>query len=188
MNSIVYPVDGGMEDWLYAAGWDTKGVRTDCLGGGQQQQQQETITISQQQEQHRQLHSLDYATAINHWTHKKNKLATDTTWSNDGGLRSKYLEDPSLPTLDHPRQETSPPTSNQSSLMSGNRAMVFLVETSDQKSPSTNTLGDTVNVSKSFFPSLIHYYLLIIYFSICRYWIIIHNVVPDIFLVMFDYH
>eukprot|EP01035_Chromulina_nebulosa_P040268 gene40268-54454_t len=23
MNSMVYPVDGGMEDWLYAAGWDS---------------------------------------------------------------------------------------------------------------------------------------------------------------------
>ena len=22
MNSLVYPVDGGMEDWMYAAGWD----------------------------------------------------------------------------------------------------------------------------------------------------------------------
>ena len=23
INSIVYPVYGGMEDWAYAAGWDT---------------------------------------------------------------------------------------------------------------------------------------------------------------------
>lgn len=22
MNSLVYPVEGGMEDWLYAAGWN----------------------------------------------------------------------------------------------------------------------------------------------------------------------
>lgn len=27
MNSLVYPVDGGMEDWMYAAGWDTSTVR-----------------------------------------------------------------------------------------------------------------------------------------------------------------
>ena len=26
MNSIVYPVDGGMEDWIYAAGWDKDNV------------------------------------------------------------------------------------------------------------------------------------------------------------------
>ena len=24
MTSIVYPVGGGLEDWAYAAGWDTK--------------------------------------------------------------------------------------------------------------------------------------------------------------------
>ena len=29
INSLVYPVDGGMEDWLYAAGWD-KGVLKNC--------------------------------------------------------------------------------------------------------------------------------------------------------------
>ena len=26
MNSVVYPVDGGMEDWIYAAGWDKNNV------------------------------------------------------------------------------------------------------------------------------------------------------------------
>jgi len=34
INSIVYPVHGGMEDWAYAAGWDTARVRTDCKDGG----------------------------------------------------------------------------------------------------------------------------------------------------------
>ena len=32
MNSLVYPVHGGMEDWVYASGWDQKGLRTDCKG------------------------------------------------------------------------------------------------------------------------------------------------------------
>ena len=27
MNSLVYPVEGGMEDWLYAAGWDPENVK-----------------------------------------------------------------------------------------------------------------------------------------------------------------
>ena len=31
INSMVYPVDGGMEDWLYAAGWD-KAVLKSCDG------------------------------------------------------------------------------------------------------------------------------------------------------------
>ena len=26
MNSLVYPVKGGMEDWAYAASWETKEV------------------------------------------------------------------------------------------------------------------------------------------------------------------
>lgn len=32
INSIVYPVFGGMEDWAYAAGWDSARVRTNCVG------------------------------------------------------------------------------------------------------------------------------------------------------------
>ncbi len=27
LNPVVYPVDGGMEDWGYAAGWDVNAVR-----------------------------------------------------------------------------------------------------------------------------------------------------------------
>jgi hypothetical protein len=32
INSMVYPVEGGMEDWLYAAGWDKKDLREKCKG------------------------------------------------------------------------------------------------------------------------------------------------------------
>jgi len=35
INSLVYPVDGGMEDWLYAAGWDPGPLRQcDGIPGG----------------------------------------------------------------------------------------------------------------------------------------------------------
>lgn len=32
MNSLVYPVYGGMEDWVYAGGWDPAGVQPMCKG------------------------------------------------------------------------------------------------------------------------------------------------------------
>lgn len=32
MNSLVYPVDGAMEDWLYAAGWDSSTAVRACVG------------------------------------------------------------------------------------------------------------------------------------------------------------
>jgi hypothetical protein len=31
VNTLIYPVEGGMEDWLYAAGWD-KGPLRKCTG------------------------------------------------------------------------------------------------------------------------------------------------------------
>lgn len=32
MNSMVYPVYGGMEDWIYAGGWDSASVQQHCRG------------------------------------------------------------------------------------------------------------------------------------------------------------
>jgi len=35
INSMIYPVEGGMEDWLYAAGWDhTNGILRNCSRSG----------------------------------------------------------------------------------------------------------------------------------------------------------
>jgi hypothetical protein len=85
INSIVYSVDGGMEDWMYAAGWDKSLVRMDCIGNNK----------------------------------KKRFLRTEDV--------------------------------NTSSLLSlsGNRALVFLVETSDAKSPPDAKLGGSAEVLHS---------------------------------------
>lgn len=74
MNSLVYPVSGGMEDWLYASGWDkSHDVQCDGL--------------------------------------KETKSKKDI----------KQAEN--------------------------NRAIVFLVETSNEKNPQSNSLGSSENVS-----------------------------------------
>lgn len=45
INSIVYPVDGGMEDWMYAAGWDQSSVKN-CKAFTPSQYVREGITPS----------------------------------------------------------------------------------------------------------------------------------------------
>jgi hypothetical protein len=78
MSSLVYPVEGGMEDWLYAAGWDKNNDRSSqCLG-----------------------------------------LASNNNNNNNSS------ED----------------------IYTNSRALVFLVETSNSKSPSSNELGGTDNI------------------------------------------
>jgi hypothetical protein len=42
INSLVYAVDGGMEDWMYAAGWDTTRDRTtNCTGHTKKKEKEE---------------------------------------------------------------------------------------------------------------------------------------------------
>jgi hypothetical protein len=74
INSIVYPVDGGMEDWMYAAGWDQSSL-------------------------------------------KKCKAFT-----------------PLQPGVD-----------KEPDVKEGNRAIVYLVETSDMKNPNDDSLGGSEN-------------------------------------------
>jgi hypothetical protein len=74
INTLIYPVEGGMEDWLYAAGWD-KGPLRKCAG--------------------------------------------DTEPASATAVSSDAAE---------------------------NRAVVFLVETSDRKRPLESTLGGTMKV------------------------------------------
>lgn len=101
INSIVYAVDGGMEDWMYAAGWDKGLVRQDCTG------------------------------------------------NSDSPIRSlpRYLrsDNDSLSFVDN--RQVSANISGPALELSGNRALVFLVETSDAKAPSESTLGGSEEVS-----------------------------------------
>lgn len=81
MNSLVYPVDGSMEDWMYAAGWDKTTRQAACIGNQNNQTNRNSNSYSER----------------------------------DSGKAE-------------------------------NRALVFLVETSDRKTPSTNTLGSSDQV------------------------------------------
>lgn len=91
INSLIYYVDGGMEDWLYAAGWDHDLVQKNCVG------------FSKSNNKHSRF--------VGYQMHRKNK----------------YQNRQLLPSDDKP--------------VGGNRALVFLVETSNMKAPHTNTLG-----------------------------------------------
>lgn len=107
INSIVYAVDGGMEDWMYAAGWDKSLLRQDCLGkkatGGPSYS--------------RFLQSVTNATSF---------------------LRTRQLTEKAT------RQQDS----SAAMPLDGNRALVFLVETSDAKTPAESSLGGGQEVNR----------------------------------------
>ncbi len=115
INSVIYPVDGGMEDWLYAEGWDSKFLTENCQG-------------------YKELFSY---------------LKIKATHSFPSTQHSHQV--PDHPRLrNRPRKMIQNPHSSGrrqlSEVTHGNRAIVFLVETSDAKKPSTDSLGGTENI------------------------------------------
>lgn len=111
INTLIYPVDGGMEDWLYAAGWD-KAQLHHCAG------------------------------------------IVDTNYYYAQALQLLSGSAPSSPSIDdslggeggeNPRRRAS--ILDAPAAAAENRAVVFLVETSDRKKPLDTTLGGTENVS-----------------------------------------
>lgn len=95
MNSIVYPVDGGMEDWVYASGWDTHG--------------------------------------------SQNHLCDGFSYYHPGVRETKHPDiDVVFTNIKDPRVQAT-----------GNRAVVFLVETSDMKKPTTTAWGLESHVSNA---------------------------------------
>lgn len=120
INSIVYAVDGGMEDWMYAAGWDKALVRQDCLGykkANQRKLRQES----------------DDSLAEDHVTVQAETITEENHETLDKIHRWLSVSN-----------NTDTPSSSTS--LSGNRALVFLVETSDAKSPKDTALGGTAEV------------------------------------------
>lgn len=93
MNSIVYGVDGGMEDWMYAAGWDRGGIPH---GAEVREGEGEGTRQSLRRRLFGVLHNCTMETNSRH-----------------------------------------PPN---------NRALVFLVETSDRKRPADNEWGDSFDL------------------------------------------
>jgi hypothetical protein len=105
INSIVYSVDGGMEDWMYAAGWDKSHVRMDCIGSKR----------------------------------LKNRF-----------LRAEEVINSSSPIhASFSRRFLRNSGTSKEVALSGNRALVFLVETSDAKSPPETKLGGSAEVLHS---------------------------------------
>lgn len=102
MNSIVYPVDGGLEDWVYASGWDTKGVQNHLCDG----------------------FSYFHPTVRN----KEKESNMDVVFTD---MKNPHVQ------------------------ATGNRAVVFLVETSDMKKPSPATWGMESHVSAMTFMNLV---------------------------------
>ena len=107
MNSLVYPVEGGMEDWMYAAGWD-KATLKKCNDYDTDKQQ------GQQQKQVKEKKDLTTTISFN----------VTNTYNNDLDLLT-----------------------SSGSLDVENRAMVFLIETSDAKRPKDSQLGGDKEVS-----------------------------------------
>jgi hypothetical protein len=116
INSIIYPVEGGMEDWLYAAGWDHSPVKT-CSGVGG-----------------------DGAVTVNPYNPPRGTknivLSTQRRQLDAQAIPSRSLASPASGTA----------------LVAGtddvaeNRAIVFLVETSNQKKPLDSSLGGSEKV------------------------------------------
>ena len=111
-----------MEDWLYAAGWD-KGPLRSCIG--------DTTSNKRTLAHGRRLFTPASSGAANDYTAgsridvgQQNSSVANTTSS-------------------APRRQL-----NQHEHIGENRAVVFLVETSDRKKPADSTLGGTLNVSE----------------------------------------
>jgi hypothetical protein len=138
INSVIYPVDGGMEDWLYAEGWDSGPLRKDCLGynisltekssmmmsSGGTDKKEHLVPLPQQQraQQHR----------MN--IRARNRKTASIPYNNNHNNRRSLEER-------HAGRQLS------DVIPEGNRALVFLVETSDLKKPTPDSLGGTSQVT-----------------------------------------
>ena len=139
MNSMVYPVHGGMEDWMYAAGWDDSSPIRQCIG----------LTNGRR--------VLSAMSSVSDMRRRLNmspaSLPVDNT-SLPLPIPSHRLLSESQPnTTESPLQQEQSESSNATKTPNNhtifdnhNRAIVFLVETSDDKRPKDEDLGTTHEV------------------------------------------
>eukprot|EP01041_Mallomonas_annulata_P006251 gene6251-12656_t len=112
INSIIYPVDGGMEDWVYAAGWDQVNVKHCDTDTDKAKDNKGILSTMKSKSQ-------------------ANIASTTTTTTISDVLLTKRLS-----------ELNDDEISSVAKLPAeGNRAVVFLVETSDDKKPAGKTLG-----------------------------------------------
>jgi hypothetical protein len=123
-------VDGGMEDWLYAEGWDPEGLKKECTGF------QSKIILNQTTEQlptfNNPLNSSN--SHLNPFLHARPRLR-----------KIRNLDNSALQAIEKRDRRNRRRLASETA--SGNRAMVFLVETSDLKKPRQDSLGGSTNVS-----------------------------------------
>lgn len=103
MNTVIYPVDGGLEDWVYASGWD--------------------LSTNQ-------IKLCDGYTYYKPYINIKNELEQINNNNNHNEEEEYILTDFSNPYIQ----------------ANHNRAIVFLIETSDLKKPLPNTWGKQSDV------------------------------------------
>lgn len=154
INSVVYPVSGGMEDWLYAAGWDRSELST-CDGGDARTthlRRAEDPTTSRKRP----------PAAASHKSHRtslstRGKIKSSKAYA---GRNTKLVP----PDIDESSSSIrgralAGRSSNASSAAyddpSENRAVVFLVETSDLKVPVSSSLGGSKEVTVPYISLLI---------------------------------
>lgn len=168
INSVVYPVSGGMEDWLYAAGWDRSELST-CDGGD--------IDIIDARTTH-------LRRAEDPTTSRKGPLAAASQKSlrTSSSTRGKKKSSKAYagrskgaytkqfpPDIDGSSSRDGSSSSIRGRALAGrssnassayddpseNRAVVFLVETSDLKVPAASSLGGSKEVTVLYISLLI---------------------------------
>lgn len=151
INSVIYPVDGGMEDWLYAEGWDQSFLRKDCVGMGEIKVPQAGSDASLRGTDIRisrlvgslysDIDRMDDASGSlpNHSPSPRKRLLSHprTTLASNEALPTRYLRTVAEEGDGRKLLETIP---------NGNRALVFLVETSDLKRPTQDSLGGSLRI------------------------------------------
>ena len=135
INTLIYPVEGGMEDWLYAAGWDKAPLR-ECWSQQQQQQPQQQLRSGAAGGRRRLLKSNNSSTAaeISRTRLRGGKEANNTLQGNVK-INRKLASG------------TAAAGTAAQTAVAENRAVVFLVETSDRKKPLDASLGGSEMVS-----------------------------------------
>jgi hypothetical protein len=117
INTLIYPVEGGMEDWMYAAGWDKATLRA-CAGENAGARRRLSADDSVGEYEH-----LNAAVAI-----RNDRAGVQESAARNGATAT-------VPSRRHLQNEVAE-----------NRAVVFLVETSDRKRPLDSTLGGSEKV------------------------------------------
>jgi hypothetical protein len=129
INTLIYPVEGGMEDWMYAAGWDKATLRP-CAG--------DNTNIGAR----RRLMADD---SVERDKHRNAVVAVRTEMP---AVRESVAVNVATVTVPnkHSAGESAPYRRHLQNAAAENRAVVFLVETSDRKRPLDSTLGGSEKV------------------------------------------